>query len=107
MPKSTSVSFSDEVEDPDGNLREVEVQAYCEAGRSANMNYGGLPDPPEAPHAEIEGACYLDTKEDVEEEIFEENVEDWMDEALERAEDEAQRRQSGPEYDPVEHGRRY
>lgn len=107
MPKSTSVSFTDEVQDPNGNLREVEIEAYCEGRRSANMNYGGLPDPPEGPTAEIEEAYYLDNGEDVEEEIYEDNADSWHDEALERASDQAQRAQRGPEYDPVEHGGRY
>lgn len=107
MPSSTSVSFSDEIEDPDGNLREVEIEADCESGSSANMNYGGLPDPPTPPSAVIEEAYYNDTYKDVEEEVYEENCESWMDRALEEAEEQASRRASGPEFDPVEHGGRY
>lgn len=104
MPKSTSVSFTDEVEDPNGELREVELEASCTARRSANMNYGGLPDPPEGPTAEIEEAYYLDNGEDVGESLFERNVDKWIDEALERAADQDKRRQQGREYNPVEHG---
>lgn len=103
MPKTTSVTFTDEIRDPDDALREVEIQATCHGRRSANMNYGGLPDPPEAAYAELDSIIWLDTDEDVSEETFEQHADYWHDRALEEAS--TQERNPGPEYDPVEHGR--
>lgn len=114
MPKTTGVSFETELYDEDDNLILVYVEATCHGRRSANMNWGGLPDPPEPAHAEldtfelvevVEGDIDLEDVDD--EELFSSNDESVLDEALEQADSKAQRAQEGPEYDPVEHSRRY